>query len=601
MCCMHSSPPGAVWARTRCGRILGLLVLCATLTSSRGVWAASLSGSFEVLYSGTNSLTAEGTLDWSYWGLVTEFSYCHKYGVAQQIKYSFTTDWADYPRWDGPYIVDYRWGGNYDFCWTDGTPARVVEDAWNGVSIYGDRLQPDNVPTGFHIECAASTSPRTLRLYLGNSWGKANVVARLSGAPTYTDLWLDGHEGLNRVYILEFQADSPGQTLSVDFTCTDPTWYITLQAASLAGTNSPPAVAITAPADGARLSAPATFSLISTATDNDGVVTNLSLFRAGTLLGQSASGAFTLGLTNQPAGGYDFFAVATDNSGLSITSFPVRVNVTANGGTLVGSVDTPPAFVDLSAEGTNDWAHWGLGSPGSFNHKSGVVEQVPNVVLLNASAAQLLDYSDNLTAFSWSDGTPTLKTVDSASGVFLYTTNESAVGFQLAVPAADFPRQLKVYVGLSYAQGRMEAWLDDFSAMPFSDSSLVEPDNNGYAVYTFTYAATHPGAKLIVRWTSADFFNPLYANVTWQAVSLSELPGPRPPPVLRILRPSSGSNQIALAFDARTGANYTVQWVDSLGSTNWQSLTNLVGAGREVMVTDPGMGPGRRFYRVLAQ
>lgn len=583
------------------GKIPALL-LCGLLASSAVVSAATLSGDYEELPyvdGPTNSLTQDGTLDWGHWGLVTEFTYNHKYGVAQQIRYSFITDFIDYPDWDGPFRLDWRIGGISFFGWTDGTPARANEGNSEGLSIYGDKLQPNNTPTGFHIECPADTSPRTLRVYVGNSFGAATVTASLNGAPTYTDIYQDAPG--TRVYTVTFQADSPGQTLSFDFTSLDHFWYITLQAATLAGTNAPPSVTITAPADGTVYSAPATFALTASATDADGTVTNLSLFRDSTLLKQSTSGVLSASLNNQPAGAYDFFAVAKDNVGLSMTSFPVRVYVKANGGMLTGSVEPPPPTADLTAEGTTDWAHWGVNPPASFERKSGVTPLIPDLVLLNAPTSQLTNFDDSLISYYWSDGTPVPEAFGTATGVYLYATNPPLPGFQLTVPATSTPRCLKVYLGLSYAQGRLEAWLSDFSALPYSDASLIQAENSDCAVYTLTFASPNPGADLVVRWTPAEIFHMFYANVNWQAATLSGAAAPPAPPRLRVVRPPSATNSCALAFSAPTGATYTVQWIAVLGSTNWQALTNLSGTGGDVVVTDPALGLSRRFYRVLVQ
>jgi hypothetical protein len=594
-----------LWCRAfNCGgrleRILTCLVVGSLLSSSSLSSAATLSVSYDYLWPGTNNLSQEGTLDWGQWGLVNEFSYNHKYGVPQQITYSFITDYADYPAWDGPFIFDYRYGYMLDYSWTDGTPSRAVEDTWNAVTMYGDKLQPDNNPAGFRIQCKADTSPRTLKIYLSGGGGReTKFAARLTGALDYDHIWSDGYFG-NRVYTLNFQADSPGETLTAEFTCGDHWWYLTLDAATLAGTNSPPTVAITAPADSAVLSSPATFALTAAAADAEGTVTNLSLFRGATLLKKATSGAASVTLSNQAPGICDFFAVATDNGGLSRTSFPVRVCVKGNGGTLVGSVEPTPPGVDLTAEGTADWAHWGLTSPLSFDRKAAVPQRIPNISLLNASSADLnnyTNYSGDVITYSWSDGTPT-SGADSPTGIFLWLTNNPTAGFQLIVPAATYRRTLKVYVGLSYAQGKLDAWLTDFSALPYSDASVFDTDNDANAVYSLTFASPTPGANLVVTWTPVDAFNIFYANLNWQAATLSEQVSA---PVLRVVYPPPATNRFALSFFARTGATYNVQFTTNLGSGNWQPLTNFAGTGADALITDRGIGVSRRFYRVLMQ
>ena len=186
----------------------------------------------------------------------------------------------------------------------------------------------------------------------------------------------------------------------------------------------------------------------------------------------------------------------------------------------------------------------------------------------------------------------------STTGVFLYATNNPPAGFQLTVPATDLPRRLKIYLGLYRAQGMLHARLSDSSAVPYSDASVLRPDSNTKAVYTLVFASANPGANLVVTWTPAVVFDPSFGNVTWQAATLWQQP---PQPILQVVSPPPAPNGFAVSFYAQTGTNYTVQFVDDLNSTNWQTLTNLAGPGAFALVTDPAIGPARRFYRVVAQ
>jgi hypothetical protein len=595
--------PGAATEGLCLERILAPFVLSSLLSFSGSASAATLAGRFDIPGGGTYSLSEEGTLDWGYWGLVDEWSYNHKYGVAQQITYSFITV-TDYAGWPGPYIIPYseRLGGTIPFSWTDGTPSRVIDAAADGVSIYGDKTYLGNIAPGFHIECPADTSLKTLKLYVGNSWGPSSLTASLSGSAglTYYDTSLDGHKVVgNGVYTLNFQADAPGQTLTVEFTSIDSWWYNTLQAATLAGTNSPPTVAIATPTDGARFSAPATFSLSATAADSGGAVTNLTLLKGATVVGQSASGALSVTLANQPAGAYNFLAVATDSGGITSTSFPVRVFVTTNGGTLIGSVVAAPGSADLSAEGTTDWAHWGLNSPSGFDHKAGVVQQIPNVVPLNASLADLNNDPDILSAYSWSDGTPTAQAY-SSTGNFLFVTNNPLAGYQLTVPATNRLRRLKVYLGLLDAQGTLDARLSDFSAMPYSDTSLVQPDDIAYGVYTLTFASANPGANLIVTWTAGLVLNPFYSELKWEAATLEEAPALAAIPnrtinvgtTLTITNTVGASPHGPLTFSLGTGAVANAAITSDTGVFTWTPTAAQTGTSTfSIVVTDSGSPP----------
>src|SRR4029077_15932490 len=70
-------------------------------------------------------------------------------------------------------------------------------------------------------------------------------------------------------------------------------------------------------------------------------------------------------------GEYDLTAVATNEAG-STTSNPIHITVNPlAGGFLTASVTQSPASVNLTAQGTLDWAHWGRGSASGFDRKAG--------------------------------------------------------------------------------------------------------------------------------------------------------------------------------------------------------------------------------------
>src|SRR5207249_7000855 len=101
-------------------------------------------------------------------------------------------------------------------------------------------------------------------------------------------------------------------------------------------------------------------------------------------------------------------------------------------------------------------------------------------------------YTDNLSGYSWSDGTPTLTVAGTTTGLYKNGLNE---GFQISLPADTTLRRLKVYVGVFLARGRLEATLSDFSAMPYIDTSL-ESGHSAVGVYTLNYAAASAARTL---------------------------------------------------------------------------------------------------------
>jgi VCBS repeat-containing protein len=94
--------------------------------------------------------------------------------------------------------------------------------------------------------------------------------------------------------------------------------------------NSPPTVSIVSPANGSAFLFPATFSVISSASDPDGTVTNVQFLVNGSNFVSVAEAPFFFVMSNAAPGNYQFRAIATDNFGLTATSAVVNVDVITN-------------------------------------------------------------------------------------------------------------------------------------------------------------------------------------------------------------------------------------------------------------------------------
>jgi phosphatidylserine/phosphatidylglycerophosphate/cardiolipin synthase-like enzyme/uncharacterized protein (DUF2141 family) len=93
--------------------------------------------------------------------------------------------------------------------------------------------------------------------------------------------------------------------------------------------NTPPTVTLTAPANGATFTAPATLTLTATASDSDGTIANVQFFAGATLVGTDTSAPFSVSWSNVAAGSYLLTAVATDNGNATTTSAAVSITVNA--------------------------------------------------------------------------------------------------------------------------------------------------------------------------------------------------------------------------------------------------------------------------------
>jgi hypothetical protein len=193
-------------------------------------------------------------------------------------------------------------------------------------------------------------------------------------------------------------------------------------------------------------------------------------------------------------------------------SLTVMAVVTING-TLTGSVAKPVSPVQLTQEGTLDWAHWGLAAVTDFNHKSGVTPQISNYALVGGIAPRR--FANGLVGFTWTDGTPAPTATATPTGVLVSGQNN---GFQITVPADTNLRTLRVYVGVWGNQGNMAAQLSDGSAPVYTDASLTNTGGSTtFGVYTFRFNAISAGQRLTVTYT---VHNPGTGTVWFSAASL---------------------------------------------------------------------------------
>ncbi len=176
-----------------------------------------------------------------------------------------------------------------------------------------------------------------------------------------------------------------------------------------------------------------------------------------------------------------------------------------------------PAAVDLTAEGTSDWTHWGYATASDFDHKksAGLISNFQQVGI-NAPAW----YGDNKVIYRWSDGQPGTPRHPSTgpngttTGVYIFTG-----GLAFTAPAEPTPHRLRVYVGQLGATGRLDVSLGDNSAPAVSDRSHTAAPGGGpvNVEYVIDYAAASPGQQLDVTW-SVD--SAQGGNVTLQSATL---------------------------------------------------------------------------------
>jgi hypothetical protein len=194
---------------------------------------------------------------------------------------------------------------------------------------HGDTNEGNYGPQSVHLAAPGANIMSTYRDGYLRLSGTSSAAAHVAGAAA---LLFSHHPGLTvreaRDTLLESVDHAPG-------------WHGAVASGGILdvyralagrGTNMLPTVALTSPADGMTLTAPATIRLTAAASDRDGTVTMVEFHANGALIGRDTSAPFEWTLNSVAAGSYTFRAVATDNGGATATSPPVTVTVRAAAG-----------------------------------------------------------------------------------------------------------------------------------------------------------------------------------------------------------------------------------------------------------------------------
>lgn len=242
---------------------------------------------------------------------------------------------------------------------------------------------------------------------------------------------------------------------------------------------------------------------------NDNIVWNDAIVVTN---GDGATDELTFGPFNARYVRVDMRERGNTAFGYSLYEFEVYSSDKAAEATINGKVEDLPGSVNLTTEGVLDWAHWGLTDTASFNHKAGVVQQIPNFSTVGAVTPVVV--AGNLVNFVWTDGAPTAATAATANAVYIKGQGN---GFTLTVPASLTQRTLKVYVSALDAKGKLEATLSGASA-PYTgyiDSQAALK----YGVFTIDFKAAAVGQSLTIKYTVDNAYD-INTGVSLQAITL---------------------------------------------------------------------------------
>jgi hypothetical protein len=178
--------------------------------------------------------------------------------------------------------------------------------------------------------------------------------------------------------------------------------------------------------------------------------------------------------------------------------------------TLAISRAAVPSRIDLSAEGSRDWVHWGLDGTFSLERR----RTGGFAILEGTPIAPRRQHALSPQRFAWSDGVPIARVSGTVSGI---RTCGADNGFTFTAPAGRDYRTLRLYVGVADGSGRLDARLST-GGKPVR-GALESRIGLTTAVFTMTYKTAKP-ALLKVNWVTDQAFNSTCGGVAIEAATL---------------------------------------------------------------------------------
>ena len=330
--------------------------------------------------------------------------------------------------------------------------------------------------------------------------------------------------------------------------------YINVSQTATAPTNVAPTVSLTAPANNATYTAPASITISANASDSDGSIAKVEFFNGSTLLATDASAPYSYTWTGVAAGSYNITAKATDNSGAATTSAAVSISITnpTNPGN-VGDCVTEAVPNASQWVVRNNWADQGNGS--SVAASTGAI---------------------NIKHRQW--GNPELWAIETGKSINVVSGQSYTVSFDFKNDA----QSPATGITLGFATG--EVWDGAILAQPATTVSSGFPAS--YTTKSVTFTSTTTGAiylayKFTFNGQPNSAVNMFIKNISvcpTTANSNSSSPAITPPTNVTLVNGvQMGANpffdQTTILIPYPSDVVLSIRMVDMNGITVWQSNT----------------------------
>jgi uncharacterized repeat protein (TIGR01451 family) len=236
--------------------------------------------------------------------------------------------------------------GQYSFTWINAPAGNhrlaVVATDDSGVATISS---PVNITVNDHPEIAL-TNPTGIEQFTAPA--SINFTARASdidGKVSKVGFYANGVQIASRATVGAYEynftwSNAAAGTYILTAVATDNSGATTTSNPVTVVVNAPPTVSLTSPASGAQFVTPTNITILSSAADSDGTVSQVEFYANGVLKGigtLAGPNQYSFTWTGANTGDYALTAVATDNRGATTTSASVPIKVLSPALFVVGS------------------------------------------------------------------------------------------------------------------------------------------------------------------------------------------------------------------------------------------------------------------------